>query len=268
MNAADFHVKSLTRALLVRGALSVWQTPGIIEILTQTPSTNTDLLAYAKRMGTSTPQRSLLATLHQTEGRGRHGRRWDCPPGHALALSIGLRTRQSTSELAGLTLLCGLSVRDALLQSGAKVSLKWPNDVLDNATHQKLCGILLELHTLADGSSWIVVGIGLNLTSAPPGAAYLGAVDDLNHLVADIIVRFEDRYRTFERQGFTPFIDEFNRAHLFHHRSIVFLDHERCTLRGRFAGVNQQGEALVETDEGIRTVASGELRLRTEEIAI
>ena len=50
-----------------------------------TGSTNADLLAAATA---GAPDRSVLATGHQTAGRGRLDRRWEAPPGTNLLVSI------------------------------------------------------------------------------------------------------------------------------------------------------------------------------------
>ena len=98
----------------------------------------------------------------QTEGRGRLGRRWEAPPGTALLASFVLPPHPLASLTAGVAAAeaCGRGVR-----------LKWPNDLLLNGA--KVGGILVEAPA---GRS--LVGIGINLTWAPPGAAMLGAERD------------------------------------------------------------------------------------------
>ncbi|MFN6183330.1 MAG: biotin--[acetyl-CoA-carboxylase] ligase [Burkholderiales bacterium] len=258
------HRDAIVAALQARHASAAWLLPGVVEVVSETCSTNTDLLAYARRMGDRTPQRSLLVTQNQTQGRGRHGRSWDCPAGAALALSIGLRSTHAPAALGGLTLLCGLAVKQALAQAGAKVGLKWPNDVLDLATRQKLSGVLVELQPLGDKSVWLVIGIGINLEAAPAGAAQLGQVDDLARLITDIVMALEQRYAVFEASGFEPLMQEFNDAHLLQGEPVMLLQGEHVTLRGHFAGINASGEALIQSAEQIHLVSAGELRLRRE----
>lgn len=48
----------------------------------------------------------------------------------------------------------------ARITSGAKVTLKWPNDVL--VDNRKICGVLIEIE-----NGMIIVGIGCNVRSAP-----------------------------------------------------------------------------------------------------
>ncbi|MEO1531022.1 MAG: biotin--[acetyl-CoA-carboxylase] ligase, partial [Pseudomonadota bacterium] len=77
-----------------------------------------------------------------------------------------------TPERAALsTFATSLAVADtvsAFLPDGAaRVTLKWPNDVLVGG--RKVAGILLESSAGQGGKvAWLVIGMGLNLAAAPP----------------------------------------------------------------------------------------------------
>ena len=118
------------------------------------------------------PTGSIVVADHQTAGRGRHGRRWEAPPGTALLASFVLETRPLLSLAAGMA---------AAEACGPDVRLKWPNDLLLEG--RKLGGILVET-TPAKA----IVGIGINLSWAPDGAAKLDQPRDelLGRLTASI----------------------------------------------------------------------------------
>lgn len=130
-------------------------------------STNAELSALVSDAPGAWPHLSVLVTDNQTDGRGRLGRTWSAPPGTSLAASVLLDVvsgpRAVSPERWGwLPLLAGaamtLALRDVIADP-ARVTLKWPNDVLiDN---RKVCGILSELTPPG-----IVVGSGVNLTMA------------------------------------------------------------------------------------------------------
>jgi BirA family transcriptional regulator, biotin operon repressor / biotin---[acetyl-CoA-carboxylase] ligase len=106
---------------------------------------------------------SIVVAAHQTAGRGRRQeRRWEAPPDSALLASFVLAPGPLLSLAAGVAAAraCGHSVR-----------LKWPNDLLLGA--RKLGGILVEVRDRK-----AIVGIGINLTWAPPGGAALGEARD------------------------------------------------------------------------------------------
>ena len=129
-----------------------------IEIVTETGSTNADLLERAAR-GEDIDGTVLLAE-HQTAGRGRSGRTWSAVPFSQVALSVGVSAATVPSDGWGwLPLAAGVAVVDAVAAiTGVTAALKWPNDVLAGAG--KLAGILAEVSA---GKS-VVVGIGLNVT--------------------------------------------------------------------------------------------------------
>jgi BirA family transcriptional regulator, biotin operon repressor / biotin---[acetyl-CoA-carboxylase] ligase len=106
------------------------------------------------------PVGTVVVTEHQTAGRGRLGRRWEAPPGSALLASWVMPLHELAPLAAGVA---------AAVACGETVRLKWPNDLLLDG--RKLGGILVE----RTGQK-CVVGTGINLHWAPPGAARL-AVD-------------------------------------------------------------------------------------------
>ncbi|MDQ6743619.1 MAG: biotin--[acetyl-CoA-carboxylase] ligase [Candidatus Dormibacteraeota bacterium] len=118
------------------------------------------------------PLGSVVVADQQTAGRGRLGRRWDAPPGSALLASFVLPSRPLASLAAGVA---------AAVACGESVRLKWPNDLLIDG--RKLAGILVEQR-----GGRCVVGIGVNLTWAPPGAGRLEADRDrlLERLKAEL----------------------------------------------------------------------------------
>jgi BirA family biotin operon repressor/biotin-[acetyl-CoA-carboxylase] ligase len=109
------------------------------------------------------PVGSVVVADQQTSGRGRLGRRWEAPPGSALLASFVLPARPLASLAAGVA---------AAEASGPSVRLKWPNDLLLDG--RKVAGVLVERR-----GERCVVGIGVNLTWAPPGAGRLRTDRDL-----------------------------------------------------------------------------------------
>jgi len=140
----------------------------------------------------------VVVADHQTAGRGRRGRSWESRPGSSLLASVILR------PVPGLvTLAAGLAAAEACeAVAGVAALLKWPNDVM--GPKGKLGGILSEV--VGDA---VVVGVGLNLGWAPPGAAHMGVGVDRDALLqawlagldgpADILARYRERCATLGR---------------------------------------------------------------------
>lgn len=160
-----------------------------VEWVEDVGSTQVVLVERARAGGA--PQ--ALATTNQTSGHGRRGRRWTCPPGGGLALSVLLRPARDDAW-TWLPLLSGVAVVDALADLGAPgLGLKWPNDVM--AGHDKLAGLIAERVGDVDPAAHapaFVLGIGLNLRPQhlPEGATSLAdlGVAAPPREVADVLV--------------------------------------------------------------------------------
>tara|TARA_R110002094_G_scaffold141691_4_gene132211 strand:- start:6895 stop:7587 length:693 start_codon:yes stop_codon:yes gene_type:complete len=109
----------------------------------------------------------------QSSGRGRHGREWVSPEGNLFA-TIAFRPERKLAELGLYAYVTALALYDAVLHydagRAAQVALKWPNDLMVN--DQKAAGILME-HYSHQGGDYLLIGLGVNLASAPEGKSVL-----------------------------------------------------------------------------------------------
>jgi BirA family transcriptional regulator, biotin operon repressor / biotin---[acetyl-CoA-carboxylase] ligase len=111
----------------------------------------------------------------QTKGRGQRGRVWISQEGN-LFCSIILRPSLRIEDLANLSqfsVLAAVAVGEVLssfLPDFCQLTYKWPNDVLVN--DQKISGILLESSFDDKTVKGVVVGIGINIQTAPENLAY------------------------------------------------------------------------------------------------
>lgn len=157
-----------------RAAGTAWPAGWHVRAVDETGSTNADLLAAATA---GAPHRTVLAAAHQTAGRGRLDRTWTAPPGANLLVSILFREVPAAAhELTQRVALAAARAATAL--TGIDVQLKWPNDLL--VGDEKLAGVLAQAGMRPGPGSaaaidHVVVGIGINVGWAPPGAACLVA---------------------------------------------------------------------------------------------
>src|SRR5688572_6400905 len=95
---------SLRRAVLAAGldVEPVW--------LEETGSTNTDALRAAED---GAQEWTVIATGHQTAGRGRLGRSWSDAPGSSLLVSVLLRPKLSPERASLISLLAAVAMIDA-----------------------------------------------------------------------------------------------------------------------------------------------------------
>ncbi len=120
-------------------------------------STNTEAVRHAR----AGAEEGLVVTARQQRaGRGRQGRVWQTPVGN-LAASFVLRPSVPLDRIGQLAFVAALAVGETIAHFGIEGwELKWPNDV--QVAGAKIAGILLERD-----DDWVVMGIGINVASAP-----------------------------------------------------------------------------------------------------
>jgi BirA family biotin operon repressor/biotin-[acetyl-CoA-carboxylase] ligase len=136
-----------------------------VEMLDEVGSTNDE----AHRRAAAGARGPLwIATRRQTAGKGRSGRAWAEAGTGNVAATLLFMPGCTPARLAELSLVTGVATHDAiasaLAHSGARIELKWPNDVLINGA--KVSGILIESATY-DAAVVSLIGIGINVASAP-----------------------------------------------------------------------------------------------------
>jgi len=259
-----------------------------LEVLPQTDSTNTQLLARG-RAGDTAPM--LLATHQQTAGRGRHGRQWLAQPGDSVTFSLGLPLDLDRVPGGGsaLSLAVGLAVAEALdaglaaLKPAAQdpITLKWPNDLWWR--QRKLGGILIEATPapgLPAGQRWVVIGVGINLR-LPTGPQPEGLnATSLNHIspepltsgqvwtwVAPPLLRATQR---FAQEGFAPLRAAYAQRDALAGQDVALWQGAGQpevlrgvpTQTGRAQGVDEQGALLVHTGADLQRWTTGDVSVR------
>lgn len=129
-----------------------------IDHLRSTASTNTDVM---ERLGTPASAGLVIVADEQSEGAGRHGRRWIAPARSGLLFTAVLPDPIASAAAWAVPLWTGLAVAAALERShGVSATLQWPNDLL--VSGRKLCGILCVSRIRGEQAA-IACGVGLNV---------------------------------------------------------------------------------------------------------
>ncbi len=211
-------------------------------------------------IGSGLPEGAVAVTDHQTDGRGRLGRRWEEPAGSSALVSVLLHP-PAERRLPELSLVAALAVAEtveATVMLAAQV--KWPNDVMLN--RRKVAGILSEL---ADGT--VVVGIGVNVNQtrdelprdSPTEAASLrtatGTTYDRALLLGALLLRLERVYDAWLASGLDGVYGGLGARD--------FLRGRRITANGEPATAIQilrDGRLEIETDaREVKALESGEV---------
>ena len=213
--------------------------------------------------------RSVILAGTQSVGRGRSGREWKSPPG-GFYTSFLLKPSPPLVSAPCISLLAAVVLARLLKKRGIVASVKWPNDVIVN--DKKMAGIIAEAGSFPE--SWFILGIGVNLTSAPPlqnrkflpaGCwAEFGDSPSPGRLLNEFLMELDVSWRNKEDDPMEGISSELN--------SILWRKGEQVSLLGGddniggiITGVDHNGSLVLLTDSGERRFVSGELRTVPDE---
>lgn len=238
--------------------------------LPQVDSTNLFLKEKAEQL----PSGAVCAAGVQTAGRGRLGRTWT-GQGKDLPFSLLIRTR---APLPALSLCCGVAVAEALSElTGADFGIKWPNDII--CGDKKICGILCESRAAGEGETFMVCGMGINLTHTAAdftraGLPHGGSVEMLTGqriepaaAAAAVLNRLEPLCDRLAAQGFQGIKSRFAARCVTLGRQVSVIEEGRSSC-GRAVDIADDGALLVAfADPGgpgelVRPVLAGEASVR------
>ncbi|KAF9631751.1 Biotin/lipoate A/B protein ligase [Lasiodiplodia theobromae] len=222
----------------------------------------------------------------QIAGRGRGSNVWVSPPG-SLMYSTVLRHSVALSQsapvvfiqyLAALATVMGVHAYDTGY-SKLPVRLKWPNDIyaLDPATaafkdgnsknpsdFAKIGGVLV--NSSYQGSEYtLVAGVGVNVANAAPTTSLdaLARAHGLppfrtEKLLASILVKFEEMYRKFVREGWSEEMERIYYGYWLHEGQVVTLEQEGG-VRARIKGITRDWGLLVAEELGWEDRGTGKV---------
>jgi BirA family biotin operon repressor/biotin-[acetyl-CoA-carboxylase] ligase len=199
--------------------------------------------------GAGAPHGTLVTADEQSAGRGRADRTWIAPAGSSVLMSVVLRPAASLLPLRAAVAVARVC--------GPGAAIKWPNDVLLNA--RKVCGILAEGRPQ---EHWAVLGIGLNVTAAPPGfaesATCLADTGDPRRVpeVLDALLGELDAWLS-EPEDVT--LSAWRERDALRGSGVRWAGGE-----GTAAGADERGALLVETEDGRVALDAGEVHLSAD----
>jgi BirA family biotin operon repressor/biotin-[acetyl-CoA-carboxylase] ligase len=238
-----------------------WQ----IEIIDILPSTQ---VWACERAAAGAGEGVVIQALEQSRGRGRHGNLWASPIGN-LYLSLILEPLCKPDVAGQLSFVIGLAVSAAIdpyMTGDHKKTLKWPNDILIDG--KKCAGILLESDLNVDGLvNKLIVGIGVNLLSAPEGG--IGVKDIAgDHRLAihrfrdEVLAHINDGYQSWKKDGFESVRNDWlKQAHGLNHKMSARLADR--TEKGIFRNIGPDGALMLESDGKQIAIRAGDVYFGT-----
>jgi BirA family biotin operon repressor/biotin-[acetyl-CoA-carboxylase] ligase len=220
-----------------------------------TDSTNARARALALA---GAPDGTIVTASEQTAGRGRQGRSWSAPPGKALLMSALVRDLSRRDAL--LPLAVPVAVSEACDDfAGTRCGIKWPNDIWVGG--RKLSGILLEGRPQ---EGWAVIGIGLNIATAPDEFP-----EELRQTATSLLI--EAGSDPGADAVLEAVLEALDRRLADPASAILGAWRERDVLlgsavrweggEGTASGIDESGSLLVETDAGRVALDAGEVHL-------
>lgn len=213
---------------------------------------------------------TLIISEEQTAGHGRKNRTWHSPAGDNIYMTLILEPKVGMTAVSMVTLVMGMAVAAGIEScTGISTGIKWPNDVL--VSEKKVCGILTGM-TEHDGRPFVYIGVGINANGKTfPGELVdkatslrisLGKAVDAGALAESVLVEFERLYDSFLEAGnMAPLKEEYNKRLVNAGRQVTVLD-PAGEYRGKALGIDETGRLLVETEDRIEKVFSGEVSVR------
>lgn len=229
----------------------------------ETGSTNADMAAWLAA-GEYLPEGSWLVADRQTAGRGRLGREWLDGAGNFMGSTV-VHPARTDPPVSSLALMTGLALHEAiapLVGHSPTLQLKWPNDVLFGGA--KLAGILLEMV-----AGCVIVGIGVNLTHAPPvpgrdviAMADIGVVVERDDFVDRLAQSFERELDRWRSAGIAPLLRRWQIAAHAEGTALRVLPPGEGSIEGRFGGLDPDGNLRLKLPDGsLRTIHAGDVSL-------
>ncbi|WP_326909998.1 biotin--[acetyl-CoA-carboxylase] ligase [Sedimentibacter sp. MB31-C6] len=230
--------------------------------------------AYAKRIGETCEEGTVITCEKQEMGRGRLGRQWESQKG-SLCMTIVLRPNINISHVSKITQVCAAAVSEALNEYGIEVQIKWPNDL--KLGNKKICGILTEMKTENNNLLFVAIGIGLNVYNvfeeSPEDikkvatSIFVETGKKLNRssLAARIMNNFEYLYEEFINGNFNVSLDICKKKSDVIGKPINLINN-KTVKKAKAIDLGSDGELVVQYENGkIDSIISGEISIRTIE---
>lgn len=225
-----------------------------LEIFNEIDSTNDE----AKRIIVQKDFHVIIAE-RQTKGRGRLGKKWSSPNSGNIYMTICTENDHSNSPLS---LVTGLICKRAINKISNKllVSLKWPNDIL--VKDKKIGGILVEKEIQKEITRTII-GIGINI-NIKKQESWWGDLSNYNletkrnELINQILLEFISMSKNMNPN----WMDEWRDSCIHMNKQIKIEVGNSSKKEAFFKDIDENGNAIIETDEGKKVMSSGEISIK------
>ncbi len=211
---------------------------------------------------------TVIVASGQKKGRGTKKRQWYSLQGKGLYFSVLLRPKRKEGAL--IPLLAGVAVSEAISEAcQVQLQIKWPNDLLWEK--RKIGGILSESSFSGERLSYVILGVGLNLTQNKkdfPAQLQDSAVSLLmatgknfsSDLILDASLKSLQRWYCLFKEGEDErILRAIEHLNIFSRGEEVEMETENGWLRARFLGLDKFGRMVLEAEGKQRPFLSAEI---------
>lgn len=220
---------------------------------------------------------AIYLANRQTKGRGRGSHIWQSEHMGNIYSSYAFEVGNNIRYLPQLTLLTALGIIRALNEikpenkDNIDIKIKWPNDVLVN--NKKIAGILTEVASYKN-NYYAIVGVGINVDWSEDeirgvDLEYAGAISQLfdnRYMVDEVQEAVENQLIVIFREFlsgsyFDKYYDEYD-GYLINKCRQLTCELNNQSITGLCLGVDEQGFLLIENNNEIIRVNSGEVNVK------
>ncbi|MCX8042412.1 MAG: biotin--[acetyl-CoA-carboxylase] ligase, partial [Thermodesulfobacteriaceae bacterium] len=175
-------------------------------------------------------------------------------------MSLILKPHLDLTSSSILTYVAGLATALSIEENtGIKVNLKWPNDVLFE--EKKLAGLLLEVQGEPDKVKYVIIGIGINVNNLishiEKGAISIREI--LNQEVdrKKIVITLVQHLKNLLSLNREKILSMWKEKSSTLNREVRVITFDREII-GRALDIAEDGALILKTEEGIQKVYSGD----------
>ena len=191
------------------------------------------------------PEGIIVVAEEQTGGRGRINRSFLSPFAKGVWFSLILRPNIPPMEVSKMTLLAAVAVARAIRHHGlTDCGIKWPNDILVKVN----TGITAE-------------DLPKDLQSIVTSFAREGVRVSRLALLETLLKEIEGLYQTVCRDGFAPVLAEWRALSCMLGQDVTVTSIDK-TFSGKAVDIDENGNLLVATPEGVEVVMAGDIHVR------
>lgn len=211
---------------------------------------------------------NLIVSDTQSMGRGRRGRVFESPKGTGIYMSLLIPVNDKRENVLLITSAAAVAVVRAIRNmTDLKPVIKWVNDIYVDGL--KVCGILAEAVSNKAGEMYVILGIGINVTTEIEalgenarniaGALFDGAAPvTRNEIISAVVNEFYEIYHNISDR---EYMGDYRKYSMVIGKDVRYSSSEGWA-EGKALDIDNDGGLIVEADGKRLTLNTGEITLR------